>query len=740
MMKFRGLLLSFLVLGVLLLGSSCKKTKSQSVSESSFLSPYYLTESTIISISHEVDAGFSGNVMFVQTYFESESYLKAHREQCVPQSGDEGDTRYSFLPFDEQGEVLTPENRLVVLNENGEATKTYDLNKECGISDSCRRMRCCGDGCWVLSRRADALLGVKEYDLDLIHPEDGLKKHILLDMNPAEAIILDLVVYDDNRIALSVWEQKAKLILIDEAGYIEKEIDLPERIESNVVYFKGQWTCVGCDEQGDTILFSYEEKNHRWAETHIELPIYRTIMVRGENLFGINSTGISQINMKQPMTLLWEDASVWGTIQDIRILENGEFDIVARPVSEDLFVKYHLSPAEKKDLQEKEEFVIAGYDLENSCLNQLVQEMCLRHPDIKFVLRDYKNEINSTEENWAQAKKEISTIMSLDLANGTAPDMYYDLYDDFGLSEWGRLGYLKDLTPVVAKFNNEDYFVDKITLGEETPYCACLYFDVIGFCASEKYVQNPYTWTYEDFYRSAENYDDLSGIQSIFSKQYLLKHAVMAQADKYIKDGKAYFTGEAFLKLLKWTNDIGCKSNWDNYVFPDLDNGYYMLDWADIVSLGSVIQYQNHVIVGFPNEDGALHVVPYCLLAVSATTSKTELAYEIIGYSLGEEFQSKNYQLQSGISVNRKCCERRMEKDYETFVEIDPHNLRFSKEEYFEMFMSLIRRADRYLHGSQAIVDICLDEAEAYYSGDISAEHAAELIQNRVDLYLQETK
>jgi hypothetical protein len=97
MMRFRGLLLSFFVLGVLLLGSSCKKTKSKSVSESSFLSPYYLTESTIISISHEVDACFSGNVMFVQTYFESESYLKAHREQCVPQSGDEGDTQYSFF-------------------------------------------------------------------------------------------------------------------------------------------------------------------------------------------------------------------------------------------------------------------------------------------------------------------------------------------------------------------------------------------------------------------------------------------------------------------------------------------------------------------------------------------------------------------------------------------------------------------------------------------------------------------
>ena len=205
-----------------------------------------------------------------------------------------------------------------------------------------------------------------------------------------------------------------------------------------------------------------------------------------------------------------------------------------------------MSPAEKKNLQSKEEFVIAGYDLENSCVNQLIQEMRIRHPEIKFVLRDYKDEINATEENWVQAKKEISTIMSLDLANGTAPDMYYDLYDDFALDEMGRLGYLKDLEPVISKLNKDDYFVDKITLGEETPYCACLYFDVIGFCASDKYVQNPYTWTYDDFYKSAENYDDLSGIQSIFSKQYLLKHAVMAQIDKFIKDGKAYFTGDDF--------------------------------------------------------------------------------------------------------------------------------------------------------------------------------------------------
>lgn len=735
--RLTNVIVVFFVLCIAL-SCACKNSNQKAVDSTSLLFPYYSTENDLISISHEIDAGFAGDDLFVQTYYESEDYWDAYRNCCIPKIDDEEGKHYPLLPISAEGDVITPENQLLLLDNNGVVTKSYDLNKECGTSGNSRKMSCSGSGCWVMSLVVNVSTDEMQFCVDLFHSTDGVTKHVNLDLSPAQVSVLDFFVCENGRIALTCWVDKLTLLIFDPNGNYEKSIELPEVMESNVVFFQNQWTCVGGDDEG-TVLFCFDEKDENWNEKNIAIPLKRNIIVRGSNLFGMDSRGIVLLDESAPMTLSWDEVSVWGTVQDVRFLANGEMELVVRPLSEDLLVWYHLYPAEKQSQKNKEEFVIAGYDLENSCVNQLVQDMSLRHPEIKFVMRDYKYEINATEENWAQVKTEINRIMSLDLANGTAPDMYYDNLDDMGLEDLGRLGYLKDLTPLISSLGEDEYFVDKIAMGKETPYCACLYYDVIGFCAYADYVENPYEWTYNDFYRSADKFADYSCVQTIFSKQYLLKHAVMAQIDKFIQNGKANFTGEDFLNVLKWTNDIGCRSNWDEYVPAELKDGLFMLDWADVVSLGSVIMYQDYVIVGFPNEDGSLHVVPYSVLAVSATTDQTELAYEIINYALGETFQTANYQLQGGISVNRGCFEKRMAQDYDLWFKANPQALRYSREEYYEMYLSIVSRGNRYLHGCQAIINICLEEAQAYYSGDSSAEHVAELIQNRVELYLKET-
>ena len=80
-----------------------------------------------------------------------------------------------------------------------------------------------------------------------------------------------------------------------------------------------------------------------------------------------------------------------------------------------------------------------------------------------------------------------------------------------------------------------------------------------------------------------------------------------------------------------------------------------------------------------------------------------------------------------------------MQQDYDLFENSGAYRLMYTKEEYLDMYRNLIKRGDHYLHGSQSIVDICLEEAAAYYSGDNTAEHVADMIQRRVTLYLQET-
>ena len=106
---------------------------------------------------------------------------------------------------------------------------------------------------------------------------------------------------------------------------------------------------------------------------------------------------------------------------------------------------------------------------------------------------------------------------------------------------------------------------------------------------------------------------------------------------------------------------------------------------------------------------------------------------------MSEEFQANSPALLIGtMAVNRKAWDKDFEEQYMYYAE-DPRYQDHSKDEYRDMALAVISRADRYLYGPRSVLEIVLEEADVYFSGNCSAEHAAELIQNRVEIYLQET-
>ena len=734
--KFRrGIMSVLLVLG-LVLGCACKKSQPESDSDSSAFSPYYSTTNQIFSIPHVIDGGFSKEGAFVQTFFESDEFWDAYHEQCIP-TIENGGVGLRSIPVDENGKEITPENLLLILDKNGQIKETYDLNEKCGASTGYRKMYCTGDSCWILTEH-EIQGGRTEYFIDCIDAEKGLTKHIGVDSKAGSGRLNSIRVGDDGQILLS--SLSGSIFVLEEDGTVKDTIHLPEVCKyGDIAVWNQKLTSEGLGSQDIQVLFQYDEKTGKWTETDIPVTEnWHRLLVRDGDLLSIGMSQIDRLGGDSEQKLNLEEASVFGTVQDIRKTGNGEMDLLVSPMSDDMIILYHLKPSDKKTYENKKEFVIAGYNLIESPLPLLVEKLSLLHPDVNFVMRDYMDEVDA-EGDKAQIRNEIYRIMSLDLANGTAPDMYFDCENELGLGELGRLGYLKDLSPYLNDLNKEDYFIEKITMGKETPYCACLSFNILGFEASPRYVENTDIWTYEDFYKSAEKFTDLSCVQSIYSQKKLLEHGVLAQLDEFTPDGKANFTSEDFLNLLKWANDIGKKSDWDEYTEAGLDDGLFMLDWMSISSPGSVIGYRDHILVGFPNENGSLHVIPYNLLAVSVTTKQDELAQKIIRYAVSEEFQNNNPALLSGaMPVNRKAWEDAFEEQYQYYAD-DPRYQDHSKEEYHEMAMTAIARADHYLYGPRSVLDIVLEEAEVYFSGNCSAEHAAELIQNRVEIYLQET-
>lgn len=727
----------FLCFAFVLPLAACKKKEKADNSSLPF-SSYYSTTNTIMSVPNVMRSGFCGKGAFALTFCETEEYMDAYHKQCLPTTMEEL-YNLPYLPLDEQGNEIAPESFLYYLDASGEIKATYDLNKECRPSKDIRDICCTEEVCWVLTGRVRYNEGESEYSLDAFDPEKGLTKHIDIDIGSYSNTFFGFQVGSDGSFYLT--GRNGVVLVIDQNGKKKETIALPETYESGAaVIWEDSLTCMGIGKELPQVLFKYDEKNKTWTETDIAVTEnWNKLLVRDEKLFSIETSKITNLDKKGVSELSLEENSVWGLVDDIRFLENGELELLVHPMSDDMCILYHLAPSDKKTMESKKEFVIAGYNLIESPIPQLVEEMSLLHPEVKFVTRDYMDEIDA-DADWAAAKKKLYEIISLDIANGKAPDMYYDVCNDIALGEMERLGYLQDLSPYLGSLKEDEYFMDKITMGKKTPYSANLSFSIVGFMASPKYVENTDTWTYEDFYRCAEKYTDLTCVQSIYSKQTLLEKGVLAQMDMFVKDGKANFTGDDFLQLLKWTNEIGCRNDWDDYKNAELDDGLFMLDFASVCAPGNVIDYQDHVLVGYPNENGALHVVPNYLLAISATTSQKDLAGEIILYAIGEKFQSNCPALGAGaMLVNRKCWDEDFEESYKLYSQAEAAKLKKSKEEYHDLAVATVERANRYLYGYQSILDIVLEEAAVYYSGDCSAEHAAELIQNRVGTYLKET-
>lgn len=720
--------------------SACKKKEDKKKDSGSSFSPYYSTTNEVFSVPDVVDAGFGGKGCFVQTFCETDEYLEAYREQCCYQSTDED---ILYLPVDENGDEITPEDHLLVLDEKGEVTADYDLNEECSASKDCRGICCTGDECWILTRREQLNINTfkyeYEYSIDCFHFKKGLTKQIDPDFGPACDILLnEIEVCDDGRIFL-IGTANGIVLVLDADGRKNGKINLPETYDGGgVVIWNDKLTCTGLGKEGTPVILQYDEKKEDWTETGISsTDTWNRLIVRDGELFRIETSRIVRLGGETDDILPLEDVSVFGNVKDIR-RDGDDLELLVLPMSHTMTIVYHLTPSDKKTYEKKKEFVIAGYNVFESPLPQLVEEMSVLHPEVRFVMRDYMDEVESFD-NRKQKQNAIYEIMSLDIANGKAPDMYFDYHNDIGLGEMGQLGYLKDLSPYLEPLNKDDYFMEKITMGKKTPYCASLSFSIFGFEASPKYVENPDVWTFEDFYKSAENFTDLTCIQSFYSKQKLLELGVLSHMDTLISDGKADFESDDFLNLLKWSDAIGCKSDWDEYTEAALDDGLFMLDFNDYGTPAKVIELQEHILVGFPGENGSLPVFPYNLLAVSVTTSQPELAGEVIRHALSEEFQENCMALGVGtMSVCRKVWDQDFEETYQ-YHKDDPEIQKYSKEEYYDRAMAIVSRADHYMYGSRSVLDVVLEEAAAYFSGNCSAEHAAELIQNRVNTYLMET-
>ena len=152
-------------------------------------------------------------------------------------------------------------------------------------------------------------------------------------------------------------------------------------------------------------------------------------------------------------------------------------------------------------------------------------------------------------------------------------------------------------------------------------------------------------------------------------------------------------------------------------------------------------------IIGYPVKNGSGSIVRFSrLMAINAKSENKEVAWQFIRSFLTEEGQRS---ISGNMPLNKKLYENMIEEAMKPLGEGDKmsyvfDNIEFkigelSSENADKMREEVYGINSRYIHNSN-IYSIILEESGAYFAGDKSAQEVADIIQNRVNMYIEERR
>ena len=418
-----------------------------------------------------------------------------------------------------------------------------------------------------------------------------------------------------------------------------------------------------------------------------------------------------------------------------------------------------INPVDASTLPQMTEITVAGsvYAV-NSMLEYQAVKFNMENQKYRIVIKKYNDEDYVTKLNNDITSGNIPDILITDsqtpFESYAAKDIFADLYEFIDNDDTvSRDDFLPNLMTAMEIDGKLYRFTDSFKI-----------FTAIGKTS----IFGKETGV--DFKKINEIMESRPEGTEIFAgttKENILEHAMEICGDNFIdyKAGKCDFTSDYFIELLEFANgfldtmDMDSYFNdgfWDRYqtMFADEDSLMliaYITDFSDIFYNEHEIFGEEVTAVGFPSFSGAGAAFDASGgFAISAKSKNQEGAWEFVRGLLTEDYQDGIGEL----PVRRSSLEKKAQKNMQEF---DPNATRITVIGYMSLgtsgnviddalptqadidkVMDIINSTTQINRYNYTVTDIVNEEAGAYFSGSKSAEAVAEMIQNRVQNYLDE--
>ena len=360
------------------------------------------------------------------------------------------------------------------------------------------------------------------------------------------------------------------------------------------------------------------------------------------------------------------------------------------------------------------------------------------------------------------------TRFKTELAAGIVPDLFAFGSDRFGAGvsaeRLGAAGYLLDLYALFEENGvAQESFLTNIldAAAQDGPLYALplsFYIDVVA--GKSELVGDEMGWTFSDLQNTLAAHPEVEFVfGSANTRQWMLGELLAFNMGLLVDwdSGVCQFDTDEFRGMLELVKDFPAEAG-TTTMSQELQRaaeGSLLLVQETLSTINSVQTFPQifgdaYTMIGFPTDSGvgnAAHV--QASLAISASCDAPEAAWEFFSLFLTED----NTQLEAygagGFPVYRPALETKLEnagneeawsagygsREDGTWVELV---YTAPTEEDVALIRALIDSLDRVRSYDATVLEIVLEEAEAYFSGDKDLNTTVSIITSRVQVYVDE--
>lgn len=542
--------------------------------------------------------------------------------------------------------------------------------------------------------------------------------------------------------------------IFDSDGKFVRTVEPPKGAGSGVSYMgrlpDGR-PIFGCSDSGgeDTILFACEGAEEKLLyEGRCTISEQGYPNAYGEILFMENGGLMRWDGATGKCLRLYQDSNL-ASLSGEAIIEHSGEEMVLVLYDEmngvTVGVRLQLGP------KIEEEVLTLFWLDENQGLKNCIEDYNRKHPGVKIELAS-----RNPEEDMDMAL----TRLTKQISEGEGPDLMAVPLQHFKLLQGKDM--LADLTGVLPKEVEEQIFPGVLRCGmvDGKLYGIVSEAAVNTVAVSGKVWQED-TWNYKDVMDLTEGDGGPAGkFADVFGNQSpleLLKFLVVTDVAMGMSSFVDYeqkecrFDSEDFVSILEFSQKYGTASGGGNSFEEEIKKVQEGKTLAHRFS-GNLMGFSRHMAalgegykcVGYPTEGeyGGYFECYYCV-CVNVNSEKKDLVYDVLGYLLGDSGQRK-----MGITTVRKdilsACVEDGTQSGEGPVFRNGMFLRTPLEgradgsSFLPEYMEILENG-KCVSGYGPVEQIIIEEAAAYFEGDKTAKEAAEIIQNRVRLYLKES-